>query len=66
VDAGDGACVLRGERGDDAAAVGAKRRKGFQVGEQAGATGRIDAGDRNDVGNGARLAGDRRVRIEKA
>ena len=66
VDAGDGACVLRGERGDDTAAVGTKRRKGFQVGQQAGATGGVDAGDGDDIGNGARLAGDRRVSDRKS
>ena len=41
------------EGGDDAATVDAKRRKGLQVGEQSGAAGRIDAGDRNDVGDRA-------------
>ena len=37
--------VLRGERGDDAGAIDAERREGFQIGLDAGAAARIRAGD---------------------
>jgi hypothetical protein len=50
-DAGHSLGVLRGERGDHAAAMRAVRGKGAQVGEQSGATGRVDTGDRQDVGD---------------
>ena len=61
VDAGDAEGVLGGEGGDDAGAVGAEGGEGFEVGEEAGSAGRIDAGDAEDVGN---HAGDRRMRSQ--
>jgi hypothetical protein len=47
--AGDGTGILRGERRDDAAAVGAEGRERLEVGEQAGAARRVDARNGQDV-----------------
>ena len=50
VDCGNAARVLRGERRDDARAVGAERGERLQVGLDAGAAARIGTGDGEDVG----------------
>lgn len=57
VDPGHALGVLRGERGDDARAVGAEGGERFQVGEETGSTRGIDAGDTEDIGNHARESG---------
>src|SRR5690606_37422834 len=50
VNGGDGLCILRSERRHHGASVAAKRAHGFDVGQNAGTPGRVNARNAQDVG----------------